>query len=346
MVVFRTEMERVAGAIAEGRTLADRHGGRMAIPWVRENPKSWNEYPDLGSAGTLLSFDILFRAQAGDLEGALHSIRARLAIIAAIGIAPTPGAQWARSQASAGLVRELEHTLALGEPPSGALELIQQQVQEEAEYPLLLTAARGRRALMDQFCELLLSGQVPIGDWLKPSQRKKDDEPDDAAIDEKAAITLARGVLLEQMNEQVERLKLPFVKQVDPALVRKKPAEDDPPLVHKLMFESRVWDSPNMQARLRCTATSIAVERYRQKHQRWPQQLADLVPDFLAAVPSDPFTDAPLRYQRLEDGVVIYSIGRDREDGGGFLKREGVLKDPDDVGFQLWDVAKRRQPAK
>ena len=45
--------------------------------------------------------------------------------------------------------------------------------------------------------------------------------------------------------------------------------------------------------------------------------LADLVPRFLAAVPTDPFNGAPLRYKRSEQGFIVYSIGPDGHDDGG-----------------------------
>jgi hypothetical protein len=42
-------------------------------------------------------------------------------------------------------------------------------------------------------------------------------------------------------------------------------------------------------------------------------------------------------------GVVVYSLGPDRADNKGNLDRSGRLADGTDVGFQLWDVGKRRQ---
>lgn len=64
-------------------------------------------------------------------------------------------------------------------------------------------------------------------------------------------------------------------------------------------------------------ATAIAAERHRLKHGRYPEKLADLVPQFLSAVPSDPFDGEPLRCVAADDGLTIYSIGRDGKDNGG-----------------------------
>ncbi|MGA2241076.1 MAG: hypothetical protein ABSH11_03450 [Verrucomicrobiota bacterium] len=70
-----------------------------------------------------------------------------------------------------------------------------------------------------------------------------------------------------------------------------------------------------------CLATTaLAIERFRLAHGRLPENLNELVPQFLSAVPSDPFDGQPLRYPRLAKGYVIYSIGRDGHDDGGQKK--------------------------
>jgi hypothetical protein len=89
--------------------------------------------------------------------------------------------------------------------------------------------------------------------------------------------------------------------------------------------------------------TAVLVECYRFRHRRWPDQLDDLVPCYLSRVPTDPFDGQPLRYKRLDNGVVIYSVGPDRMDDGGRLERNKINKPGTDVGFQLWDAERRRQ---
>jgi len=98
------------------------------------------------------------------------------------------------------------------------------------------------------------------------------------------------------------------------------------------------------QARLRCSYVAFAVERFRRSHGRWPDSLAALVPEFLKELPADPYTGLPLRFRRLADGVVIYSVGPDEKDDGGKLDRTNPTASGTDLGFQLWDVAHRRQP--
>jgi hypothetical protein len=61
-------------------------------------------------------------------------------------------------------------------------------------------------------------------------------------------------------------------------------------------------------------------------------------------VPTDLYDGQPLRLRRLDDGLVIYSVGPDGKDDGGKLDRQNPVGPGMDLGFQLWDVAKRRQP--
>jgi hypothetical protein len=63
--------------------------------------------------------------------------------------------------------------------------------------------------------------------------------------------------------------------------------------------------------------TSLAIQRYRLAYACLPDTLNPLVPDYLAAIPQDPFDGAPLRYKRLERGFMVYSVGEDGHDDGG-----------------------------
>ena len=82
-------------------------------------------------------------------------------------------------------------------------------------------------------------------------------------------------------------------------------------------LSSAVTKEANNFAYLRTSITAIAVERFRLAHGRLPENLNELVPQFLSAVPIDPFDGQPLRYHRLAKGYVIYSIGSDDHDDGG-----------------------------
>jgi hypothetical protein len=88
------------------------------------------------------------------------------------------------------------------------------------------------------------------------------------------------------------------------------------------------------RAQLRAARVGVAIERYRLANGKLPENLAELVPAYLDAVPKDPFDGQELRYKRLEKGYVVYSIGEDGSDDGGKErlpqgKRKGATESSD-----------------
>ena len=86
-------------------------------------------------------------------------------------------------------------------------------------------------------------------------------------------------------------------------------------------------------AQLLTARTGLAIERYRLTAGKLPDKLVDLVPDYLDAVPMDPFDGKELRYKKLETGFVVYSIGEDLSDDGGKEKPPRRTKESPN-----WDV--------
>jgi hypothetical protein len=67
------------------------------------------------------------------------------------------------------------------------------------------------------------------------------------------------------------------------------------------------------------TITALALERHHRAHGTYPDDLAALVPTFLASIPIDPIANAPLRY-RADSALATYtlwSIGPNAIDDGG-----------------------------
>ena len=87
------------------------------------------------------------------------------------------------------------------------------------------------------------------------------------------------------------------------------------------MFMPAIAKSPvkfvGAQAAMRMTATAFAIERFRHAHGRLPQNLQQLVPEFMESVPIDPFDGQQMRYKTGPKGYVVYSVGEDRIDDGG-----------------------------
>jgi hypothetical protein len=58
----------------------------------------------------------------------------------------------------------------------------------------------------------------------------------------------------------------------------------------------------------RCATAALAIERFRVECHQLPATLDELLPDFLTAVPVDPFDGAPLRYRTTDYGYAVYSV--------------------------------------
>ena len=59
----------------------------------------------------------------------------------------------------------------------------------------------------------------------------------------------------------------------------------------------------------------VACNRFQRDQGRWPETLAELVPDYLGEVPRDPYDGAPFRYS-AEKGLV-WAVGQNLTDDGG-----------------------------
>jgi hypothetical protein len=88
----------------------------------------------------------------------------------------------------------------------------------------------------------------------------------------------------------------------------------------------------------RAAEVLVAATRFRLANGSLPETATALVPDYVPAVPLDPFTtDAPLRTKRTDDGwLIVYSVGPDGEDDGGPLPR-GTQRpqENDDIGLRM-----------
>jgi hypothetical protein len=83
------------------------------------------------------------------------------------------------------------------------------------------------------------------------------------------------------------------------------------------MFSGFVEPVVASDARHRVVLVALAMCRYRAAHNRFPDKLEELTPEFLAAVPRDPFDGKPIRLRQTDGSLVVYSIGPDMTDNGG-----------------------------
>lgn len=94
------------------------------------------------------------------------------------------------------------------------------------------------------------------------------------------------------------------------------------------------------EARQKCTVGAIAAQRYRLKHGRLPESLAELGEMLPAAAGKkaaelvDPFDGKPMRFKTDEKRIVIYSMGENGTDDEGDIEQKGQER-PKDVGVSI-----------
>jgi hypothetical protein len=351
VAALRNEVSRAAAALAEARKLVDRTEGRYPITYSPDFISTLIPHTqDARLIADLLANDAVLRAQDKDPDGALASCRGALNAGRSIGDEPLLISQLARIACRASATRQAERVLAQGEPSEGALRQFQELLEKEEAEPLLLIAARGERAGMDRLMETIQSGKTQlsarslavlagVGEKGAPSLS------DDLTLWMPGSYKSQRAAMLRYMNRYVELAKLPPEQHAQFQQLEAT-AKDQPVLVRLLAPAlGKVADSARRsQAQLRCATVATAAERYRRARGRWPDTLDELKDaGYLPGLPTDPYDGQPLRWRRLDDGRVIYSVGPDGEDNGGKLDRRNPVAPGTDIGFRLWDVARRRQ---
>lgn len=343
-----TAFQQTSPVLERAALLARRTQGRFPVDWSRPSPMV--EPPHITAlqrVSSYLAVAAAWRVQAGQVDEALELTHALLNAARAPGDEPALTAQITRSFLSAYAVRTLERVLGQGEPSPARLAVLQQLLEEEAAQPLLLTAARGERAQLHAHLLAVERGELSLADLLRV--RSIEDYVMSGMW--RLSGRYAHGESLALMNRLVEtsRRSIPWHSEQRRDLHEDYHASSvlGQMLVRFSFF--RAQDFEWNTATLRCAAVALACERYRRAEGTWPPQLENLVPQYLAAVPTDPFDGRSVRYRQLADGVVIYSLGQDGVDNKGKINRAINLYWRSsfwgtDEGFRLWNPMSRRQP--
>jgi hypothetical protein len=347
--VLRSELQAAQPALQKAEGLVNFPEGRYPITWKLEYISSNSEVvQQCRAVARLLQLEALRRAQDGDADGACRLERSLINTGRSIGPEYTLITMLVRTSLLAVATSTLERTLAQGEPGEEILAAVQRALErEEQETPALTAAAfRGERALGHRMLEAIERGDLSLSALSTPP-----------TLGERASDILNAGVVrhshvvyLRYMTEAAEAAQAPSPDRA--ARLRDMLGAMERNARHEWLATLLVVSSdktPSVQSRrlaqLRCAVVALALERCRRAEGRWPATLDALAPRYLRGVPADPFDGQPLRYRRLDDGVVVYSVGPDRTDDGGTIDREQPLREGTDLGFRLWDAARRRQPA-
>jgi hypothetical protein len=343
-----TALDNVGPALREARKVADLPRGRYPIEYT-PNPISTrlDDQQNARAVFALLAYDARRLAQAGDLKGAMTSCRAALNAARSLGDEPMGISQLIRTAGVAVACREVERVLAQGAPAEEDLAALQRLLEDEDRFPTLLVTLRGERAIQHELFRRVERGEATLGGGSGPPMPGLTDF---FGWGERSLLRYEQPFQLSSLTRRVEAARLPLHEQS--AAIKTLAAEEARSLPRDAILTGLMLPAVDKMcnaswrkhAQIRCLAVLLATERFRQANGRWPAKLEELTPRFLEAVPADPYDGKPLRYRKLTDGVVVYSVGEDRVDDGGVLDRRNPTRSGADLGYQLWNVERRRQP--
>lgn len=273
----------------------------------------------------LLCLKAVLCGETGDGGGATRALESAFGVAGTLGCEPMYASQvvgnWSKVRAVAALARVLCATELTVEQ----LERLGTVLDEAYDPDGMVRGLAGMQCLC---LEVFESPESVDPDLLR-------DLPAPALMDAYCALGLAarEGILfLAMMRAYIEASRLPMSERGEAfkAIGERARAHQK-----RCLLLAKLWGGDGLRpfdvtclAHLRTAAAGLAVERYRLATGHWPESLAGLVPAFLERVPEDPFTGAPLRYKRLDQGFVVYSVGEDGVDGGGKERPSRQAEEP------------------
>jgi len=347
---LRKELARAKISLAEVSKIIHKPRGRYSLTFSKDFYSTLLPHlQDTRWCADLLGYDVLLKAQDQDMEGAIKSCRCMINAQRAIGDEPTVVSMLGRTGIRWLARKKLERILAQGRPAETDLAAMQRLLEEEDREPLLLIAVRGERGMADGCLETIQKREIPYQQLQSIAGIKSRSDFDKIEALYYAlspdAIKRTRVALLRFNDELVELAKLPVEEQRAKLQAMRMSIENVPKLARILVLrrDALIESFHRDIAYMRCAITMVAAERFRNANGNWPKRIEDLVPNFLAHMPIDPYDGKPLRMLRTKEGLVIYSIGEDGIDNGGQLDERPPRK-AFDRGYRLWDVSNRRRP--
>ena len=347
-IVLEDEMTRLVSVRDIARRMVALPRGRHELEF-KLNPLNTllRDQNDLRKVAALFAYEMRYRANQDEVSEAVRAGRACVCVARSLYDEPTMISTLIRISIVHIGISGVERSLALGESNDVELAALGKLLADEEKQDLYLAGVRAERAMMYLLYKRTASGEIPTDAFAAVLHKDDWSDLDKNFGGDKRKIRRQIPQLLRMFNRAVEIARLPSHEQAAAEAALAAEMEPYPDLTAHLAGVQKVGAACRREAaQVAAMRGLIAVERYRMKHKKWPAKLADVAPEFLKAVPTDPFDGKALKMAKVADGVVVYSVGFDGVDDGGKLNRdrptdtEGV-----DFGFQLWDVAKRRRPA-
>ncbi len=348
-------LQDIQNVVTEARQLDRFSTGKATINWAPDFISTLFPHIDHNrSVIHVLQFEAIFQANRGDAESALKAIRAAIAVLRGLENEPALISQMFRAGLRDRLLGTLHTLCNLTEGSSEDLGDLQMKLEAEGKTDLFKVGMRGERACIHHFFQALEDEKISVHHLGSLVQFEKASLLPPAVDGARAMLSrhAAHAFLLDRTTQVLKTADLPYQEQKEILNNLIEAAKTGfPPIAEIWLRNHRVIAERfrRNDARLRTAMVGLAAERYRLKHGAWPKQLNDLVPAYLERVPIDPFTENELSYRRLEDGIVVYSVGPEGKHDGLFFSRKVATHQPPgyedrSLEFRLWNPNHRRLP--
>jgi len=290
------------------------------------------------TSAQLLKQAAIAQADGGRLDLAAQSITDGWLLARTLEDEPTLISQYLRIAAEMATHIALGEVLSRKAPSEAQLAALKDALGESDGMAGITRAVAGERAMgiglfeltPEKLAKFLAMTDKPPKDFSAEAYRKS------------PAYEADLGFYLDRLEELLAATALPFPNSLEAASrssEKASQAKSKGLQISAIMLPSlfsALERFGEAAAQKRATRAGLAVERYRLAHQNaLPDTLDQLVPQFLAAVPADPFDGNPLRYRKESPaGYVIYSIAKNKIDDGGKSK-EGAPDSSYDVGLTV-----------
>src|SRR5262245_30354831 len=357
---LREELQAIQPTMAAARKLIHFPQGRFPVEYSPDFLSTQvPNHQGARAVANILILDTLIALDDGRPSHVIPSVKTLLNIGRTMADDPLLISQLIRLAMHGYAVDCLERALAQGVLSDGELASMPRVLLRERDENLFLVSMRGERAGSHQFLSLLENGNTPITVMLDNAVMLRKRTPDwwDYAADVFARKSAFRSHswLLRYFTQIVEAAEMPEPDRYRQIRERSEAAReffasgDRDYGIAKLLAPAveKVADAEQRaDTRFNCTIAGLAAERFRLKHDRWPNSLDELVQaKLLAESPEDLYDGKPIRLRRTPDGIVFYSIGPDGNYEGDALDwLEDFNPNRTRIEFRLWDPAHRRQP--
>jgi hypothetical protein len=286
---------------------------------------------DIRAGVFLLKLEAILHAENGDGESAIRSVKSCFGIARSLAKEPATVSQLVHSACQNLAATTIEYCINRIEFTDEQLAELIDYIQNSKRITDISCAFVGERCNGISFLESPgsvdpdLMGGVPFRPIL--ALYKAIGMADSDAV-----------IYLDLMDEYIKLSKIPLHERQEAAKAVEARFQSTS-RVHVLLYVitpalSRITTIGTRNiAQLLNARIALAIERYRLATGKLPAALGNLVPDYLNAVPKDPFDGNHLRYKKLNPGFVVYSIGEDLIDDGGKEKPTGKKKKG-----ESWDV--------